>query len=142
MLELAAVKPGDVVYDLGCGDGRVLVTAAQRFQARAVGIEISDSLVQRTSERIASLGLQDRVKVIHGDLLQADLSPADVVVIYLMTGSNEKIRPQLEKSLKPGTRIVSYSYEIPGWKPMRVDKTDAHAGHSIYLYEVPGSIRK
>ena len=102
MLEMAGVKPGELVYDLGCGDGRVLITAAQRYNARAVGVEINDKLVKLASDRIAHLNLQDRAKVIHGDLMEADLSGADVVVLYLMTGSNSAIRPKLEKSLKPG----------------------------------------
>ncbi len=137
MLEMANVRTGELVYDLGCGDGRVLITAAQQFNARAVGYEISPKLVQKASERITQLGLQDRVKVIQGDLMQADLSPADVVVVYLLTLSNDMLRPHLEKQLKPGSRVVSYSFEVPGWKPKRVDRTDAHAGHSIYLYEMP-----
>jgi predicted RNA methylase len=137
MLELATVKPGDTVYDLGCGDGRVLITAAQRYNAKAVGIEISGKLVQQASDRVARLGLQDQVKVIKGDIREADFSSADVVVIYLMTLSNEEIRPRLEKLLHPGARVVSYSYEVPGWKPLRIDKTDERHGHTIYLYEMP-----
>ncbi len=137
MLELANVKAGETVYDLGCGDGRVLITAAQRFNAKAVGIEISDKIAGQTTDRIARLGLQDQVKVIKGDLREADFSPADVVVIYLLTGSNQEIRPRLEKLLKPGARVVSYSYAVPGWKASRIDKTDGHAGHLIYLYDMP-----
>jgi predicted RNA methylase len=137
MLELATVKPGETVYDLGCGDGRVLITAAQRYNAKAVGIEISDKLVQQATERVAHLGLQDRIKVVEGDLRGADLSGADVVVIYLMTLSNEEIRPRLEKLLRPGARVVSYSYPVPNWKPQRIDRTDERHGHTIYLYEMP-----
>lgn len=137
MLELASVKPGETVYDLGCGDGRVLITAAKRFNAKAVGIEISDKLVQQTEARVQRLGLEKQVTVIHGDLRQTDLSGADVVVMYLLTLSNAEIRPKLEKSLKPGARVVSYSYAVPGWKPTRVDKTDERHGHLIYLYEMP-----
>jgi ubiquinone/menaquinone biosynthesis C-methylase UbiE len=137
MLELASVKPGETVFDLGCGDGRVLITAAQRYNAKAVGIEISEKLVQQASERVAHLGLQDQIKVVQGDLRETDLSGADVVVIYLMTLSNEEIRPRLEKLLRPGSRVVSYSYAVPGWKPARVDKTDERHGHTIYLYEMP-----
>jgi len=137
MLEIANVHSGELVYDLGSGDGRVLITAAQRFNARAVGYEISPKLVKKADEHIGQLGLQDRIKVVQGDLMQADLSPADVVVIYLLTLSNDMLRPRLEKQLKPGARVVSYSFEVPGWKPVRIDHTDAHEGHSIYLYEMP-----
>ncbi len=137
MLELADVKAGETLYDLGSGDGRVLITAVQRFRAKAVGIEISDALVKSTNERIQRLGLQNEAKVIHGDLLEVDLSPADVVTIYLATDSNEILRPNLEKYLKPGARVVSHDYVVPGWKPKFVDKDLPEArGHVIYLYQV------
>lgn len=139
MLELADLKPGEVLYDLGSGDGRIVITAAQRYHAKAVGVEISDALVASSTERIAKLGLQNWASVIHGDLLQVDLSPADVVTIYLMTGSNEILRPNLEKYLKPGARVVSHEYAVPGWKPKLVEKADeADArNHVIYLYTIP-----
>ncbi len=139
MLELADLKPNETLYDLGSGDGRIILTAAQRFHAKAVGVEISDSLIRTTNDKIARLGLQNRVSTIHKDMMQVDLSPADVVTIYLMTGSNEILRPNLEKYLKPGARVVSHEYVIPGWKPKlveRADEDDLH-GHIIYLYAVP-----
>lgn len=139
MLEMAAIKPNETVFDLGCGDGRILFQAAQKYQAKAVGIEIDEKLVQNTNEHIASLGLQNRVKVQQGNLLEADLSSADVVTIYLLTQSNELLRPRLEKMLKPGTRVVSYDYAVPGWKPKKIDRTNEsnNGGHLIYLYEMP-----
>jgi protein-L-isoaspartate O-methyltransferase len=137
MLELADVKPGEMVYDLGCGDGRVLITAVQQFNARAVGYEISDKLVASANDRITRLGLQNKIRIIHGDLMKADLSGADVVTIYLLTLANNMLRPHLEKELRAGARVVSYSFPVPGWKPQRVDKTDEHDGHSIYLYVMP-----
>jgi protein-L-isoaspartate O-methyltransferase len=137
MLELADLRPSETLYDLGSGDGRILITAVQRFRARAVGIEISDDLFKSTTDRIQRLGLQNEAKVIHGDFLQVDLSPADVVTMYLATDANEIMRPILEKSLRPGARVVSHEYAIPGWKPKIVDK-DLPQGHShvIYLYEI------
>ena len=138
MLEMASIKPGDTVFDLGCGDGRILIQAAQKYQAKAVGIEIDDKLVQMTNERINSLGLQNRVRVQQGNLLEADLSSADVVTIYLLTQSNGLLRPRLEKMLKPGTRVVSYDYAVPGWKAKRIDRTEeSRGGHLIYYYEMP-----
>ena len=137
MLELADVKPGETLYDLGSGDGRVLITAVQRYHAKAVGIEISERLVQSTTERIQKLGLQNDARVIQGDLLQIDLSAADVVTIYLATDSNEILRPNLERYLKPGARVVSHDYVVPGWKPKAVDKDLPDArGHVIYLYQI------
>ncbi len=138
MLELANVKPGETVYDLGCGQGRVLITAAEQFHANAVGIEITDRLFRRATDNVALHGLQNRIKVIHGDLLEADLSNADVVTIYLMTNSNESLRPRLEKYLKPGARVVSHEYKMPGWKPTQVEETQANShAHLIYLYVMP-----
>ncbi len=140
MLEAARVKPNELVYDLGCGDGRVLVTAAKRFKARSVGVEISPKLVKFARTWIRKEGLQDRCKVIQGDLRDVDISPADVVVLYLLTSSNELLRPRLEKSLKPGARVVSHDFEIREWNPSRVVQAEAHGRiHSIYVYEVPVS---
>lgn len=138
MLEMADLRPGETVYDLGSGDGRVLITAVQRFHAKAVGVEISEALVDATNERIRKNGLQHDARVIHGDLLKVDLSPADVVTIYLMTDSNEMLRPNMEKYLHPGARVVSHEYAVPGWKPKRIEKSDpSPRSHDIYLYEMP-----
>ena len=138
MLEVAGVRPGETVYDLGCGDGRILIMAARQFRAKAVGIEISDSLVRSTSDRILKMGLQNDVEVIHGDLLNVDLNPADVVTLYLTTNLNESLRPNLERYLKPGARVVSHEFRVPGWKPNRVEKTDSPSHpHVIYLYIMP-----
>jgi protein-L-isoaspartate O-methyltransferase len=138
MLELADLKPGETIYDLGSGDGRILITAAQRYHAKAVGIEISDSLVQSTTERIQRLGLENLARVIHGDFLHVDLSPADVVTMYLATDANEMLRPNLEKELHKGARVVSHEYAVPGWKPTVVDKDLAESHrHVIYLYQMP-----
>lgn len=137
MLEMANLKPGETLYDLGSGDGRILITAAQLYKAKAVGVEISEKLAKLSTNRIQKLGLENQVKVIHGDLMHVDLSGADVVTIYLLTLSNEELRPRLEKYLKPGARVVSHDFAVPGWKPTEVDHTDEHPGHSIYLYVMP-----
>ena len=138
MLEMADPKPSETVYDLGSGDGRVLITAVQRYRAKAVGVEISDDLVRRTSDRIRDLGLQNEIRIIHGDLRKIDLSSADVVTMYLATDVNEMLRPNLEKSLKPGSRVVSHQFPVPGWKPKLVDRDLPQArNHVIYLYEMP-----
>lgn len=139
MLELARVRPGEVVYDLGSGDGRVLITAVQRFKAHAVGVELSDELARNSMDKIRRLGLAGDAKVINADVRTVDLSPADVVIMYLETNSNEKLRPKLEKSLRPGTRVVSHEYKVPGWKAAQVAKSDPGYGHvhTIYLYRMP-----
>jgi precorrin-6B methylase 2 len=137
MLTVAGVRPGEMVYDLGCGDGRILIAAAQKFRARAVGIEIRRDIYEGTLARVASLGLSDQVHIVHGNALKYDLSPADVVTLYLLTSSNERLKPILEKELKPSARVVSHDFEIRGWKPVTASKmvVDGHA-HMIYLYRI------
>lgn len=137
MLEIAHVKPGDVVYDLGCGDGRILLAAAQRFHAKAVGIEIRRDIYEKTSAQITQKNLADQIRVIHGDALKTDLSPADVVTLYLMTSANERLKPVFQHYLKPTARIVSHDYEIKGWRADTVDRLIVdHQPHTIYLYHV------
>jgi SAM-dependent methyltransferase len=136
MLQVAGVKKHDMVYDLGCGDGRIIITAAQKFGARATGVELDPDLYKRTTERIRELKLEDRVRVIQGNLLEVDLSPATVVTLYLLTDSNTRLRPNLEKYLKPGARVVSHDFQILGWTPARVEKVARDSRtHTIYLYE-------
>ncbi len=137
MLELASIRPGESVYDLGAGDGRVVIAAAEKYKARAVGVEISPKLVAEASARIEKLGLADNARVIQGDILKTDLSRADVVIIYLVTSLNEKLRPRFEKFLKAGARVISHDFAVPGWKPSRVEKTADRHPHSIFVYEMP-----
>ena len=137
MLEVAGVKKNEMVYDLGCGDGRILMTAAQKFGARATGVELDPVLYKKTSARIVELKLQDRIKLLNGNLLEVDLSPADVVTLYLLTDSNTKLRPNLEKYLKPGSRVISHDFVIMGWVPNKVEKVEASRTHVLYLYKMP-----
>jgi protein-L-isoaspartate O-methyltransferase len=137
MLELADLKPGEKLYDLGSGDGRILITAVTRFKAKAVGVEISDDLVNTANARIRRLGLDNDAQVIHGNFLDVDLRPADVVTLYLATDANELLRPNLEKYLRDGSRVVSHDYAVPGWKPKLVDKNPEQRGHTIFLYQMP-----
>src|SRR5882724_7971498 len=140
MLEMAGVKSNETVFDLGCGDGRILFTAVQKYRAKAVGIEIDPKLVEATREQAQKFEMGNRVKIVQGNLLEADLSDADVVTLYLLTESNSMLRPRLEKMLRPGARVVSYDYAVPGWKPKwveRVDDSRSSHDHLIYLYEMP-----
>ena len=138
MLALANLKEGETLFDLGCGDGRILFLAAQKFKAKAIGVELSPRLVEATRAKAEALGLSDQVKVIQGNLLDADLTTADVVTIYLMRLSNERLKPNLRKHLKPGARVVSHDYEIMGWKPNSVEKVTVHRrAHTIYIYRMP-----
>ncbi len=140
MLQLADVRENEVVYDLGCGDGRVLIIAAKEFGARAIGIEIRRDLYEQCLKRIRDLGLEGRVQVYHGNFFEYDLSDADVVTLYLLTSVNERLRPKLERELRPGTRVVSHDFEVPGWRPVIIeDLYEEWRSHKLYLYKVPGA---
>jgi protein-L-isoaspartate O-methyltransferase len=136
MLDMAHVHAGDMVYDLGSGDGRILITAVQKFGARAVGIEIDPDLCEKAKAKVRALGLADRITIVHGSVLRTDLRPADVVTMYFLTLSNEKLRPNLEK-LRPGTRVVSFQFPIHGWKPLEAQIVQvANVERTIYVYEI------
>jgi len=144
MLAMARLKPGETLYDLGCGEGQILIAAAQRYRVKAVGIEISRDLAETASEKVRKAKLQTQVTVLHADFMQTDLSKADVVTLYLAPLANESLRPNLERYLRPHTRVVSYDYPIPEWKPIDTSESQGRTGavHTIYLYEVPDSIVK
>lgn len=137
MLQMAQPKPGETLYDLGCGDGRIMISAVEKYKLKAVGVEISPKVAEEAKAQIARAGLSGRARVIQGDLLEVDFTGADIVTIYLDTKLNEALRPRLERFLKPGARVVSHDYAIPGWKPVLVDKSGGDHGHLIYLYEMP-----
>ena len=138
MLQLAEVGPLDTVYDMGSGDGRIPIMAARKFGANAVGVELNESLYKQSLARVNELNLQDKVRVIHGDMLQVDLSPATVVTLYLLPAANVKLRPRMEKYLKKGARVVAHDFEVPGWEPYQVENVieeDNNRRHVLYLYQ-------
>ena len=137
MLVLANSNPGETVFDLGSGDGRVLIAAVEKYKAKAVGVEISPRLVAKATANIQKEGLADQARVIQGDVLTADLTGADVVFLYLVTPLNERLRPRLERFLKAGARVISHDYAVPGWKASHTEKTDSRHAHLIYVYEMP-----
>ena len=114
MLQAARVKPGEMVYDLGSGDGRIVITAAQKFGARAVGVEIDPVQCRKAMERVKSLGLADMVSIVEDSALRIDLRPADVVTMFFLTLSNERLKPNFEKQLKQGARVVSTEFPDQG----------------------------
>jgi predicted RNA methylase len=137
MLEAGRIKPGDTVYDLGSGDGRIVIAAAQIYGAKAVGVELRPDLCEKARERIRSLGLEDKVSIVEGNALHVDLSAADVVTMYFLTTSNERLRPNLEHWLKPGSRVVSNQFQVKGWKAAQIIRVKAGSmEHTIYVYEV------
>ena len=134
MLELAKVKKGDVVYDLGSGDGRIPITAAKRYGVKAHGIDINPQRIQEANENAKREGVTDRVTFRTADLFETDLSKANVVTLYLLPDVNLKLRPKLLKELKPGSRIVSHAFSMGDWEP---DITRNLDGRTIYLWTVP-----
>ena len=140
MLKLADLKAGEVLFDLGAGDGRTVIMAAKSFGARAVGVELREDLAKKALNTIHESGLSDRITIVNGDLFSVNLTSADVVFLYLTTSANEKVRPKLEAELRKGVRVVSHDYEIVGWKPVKVENYCenpklGYPSHTIYLYE-------
>ena len=138
MLEMAKVTAKDIVYDLGCGDGRIITMAAQKYGARAVGIDIDPQRIKEATERINAAKVSDKVRLIQGDLFETDISEATVVTLYLLTRLNEKLKPKLFKELKPGTRVVSHAFDGMGdWHP----ESKAQVGATtVYLWRIPPRI--
>jgi protein-L-isoaspartate O-methyltransferase len=137
MLKLGGLKPGEKMYDLGSGDGRIVIMAADKFKANAVGVEFDEDLVKQSTARIRALGLEKRARIIHGDLLQQDYSDADLITIYLLPSAVEKARPLLEKQLKKGARVVAHDFGIPGWTPVKeehIEDDGEGRAHTLYLY--------
>ena len=140
MLELAGAGEDDVVYDLGCGDGRILFTAVEDFNVkRAMGYELNPSMCGTIREKINDKGLEKRIEVVNSNFFLADLSPASLITIYLTTSGNTKLKPKFEKELRGGARVVSHDFPIHGWttakpgEPIYFDESS----HRIYLYRVP-----
>ena len=138
MLEMAKVTKDDTVYDLGSGDGRVVIAAAKHFGARGIGIEIEGHLVAEAEENARKAGVADRVRFVHGDIFETDLSGASVVTLYLFPVVNDKLRPKFLRELRPGARIVSHMYGIGDWTPH--DNSQVVVGkaiHFVYSWIVP-----
>jgi len=140
MLVLAELRKGETFFDLGAGDGRSVIMAAQEFGAKAVGIELREDLVKRALGTIAELGIEDNAQILQADFFNIDLRTANVVFLYLTTSANEKVKSKLESELKPGARVVSHDYEILGWKPIRIDNFCenprlGYPSHTIYVYK-------
>ncbi len=132
MLEIADVSESDVVYDLGSGDGRIVIAAAEKYGARGVGIEIDHELVEESRLAAEAAGVADRVTFVRGDFYETDFSDATVVTLYLFEEANERLKPHFIEQLAPESRIVTYKYKVPGWTPVKTNKR-------VYLYALPGA---
>jgi SAM-dependent methyltransferase len=139
MLKLAAVQPTDVVYDLGCGDGRIVITAAKSYGAKGVGVDINPERIQEARANAKSAAVEEKVKFEENDLFKANIADATVVTLYLLPSVNERLKPKLLKELKPGTRIVSHQFDMGDWKPERQTEVD---GRPVYLWVVPAAAPK
>lgn len=138
MLELAELKPGDILYDLGSGDGRIVITAAKSYGIRAVGFEIDPSLVKRSRAAIEEAGLAALAEIREEDVRNADLAPASVVTMYLYPSANLRLREAIIRQLKPGSRVVSHDFGMGSWQPDRVERLQDSAGlaRTIYLWRI------
>ena len=137
MLQLGELKAGEKMYDLGSGDGRIVIMAADQFHAIAVGVEFDKDLVRQSTEKIFNLHLQKTARIIAGDILQQDYSSADLLTVYLLPMSNDKVRPILDKQLKKGTRVVAHDFEFKDWKPEKVESIEDDGegrSHTLFLY--------
>lgn len=135
MLKIAELKKNEILMDLGCGDGRVLVVAAKEFNAYAIGVELRKDLVDRAINNIKKNKVEDKVLVINGSYFDISLSPANVIFLYLLTSVNEKLKPKIMAETNKGTRIVSHDFEIVGWNPIKIKEfQNGSRTHKIYLY--------
>lgn len=135
MLKGLELKSTDVVYDLGSGDGRILIAAAQKYGARGVGIEIDSALIKSAEENARKAGVSARVRFVNADLFEADIHEATVVTLYLLEDLNIKLRPKLLRDLKPGTRIASHRFRMGDWQP---EKSMAVGDRAVYFWTIPG----
>jgi SAM-dependent methyltransferase len=134
MLKLANVTGSDTVYDLGCGDGRIVIAAAQNYGARGVGIDINPARIEEARANARDAGVDDRIRFEANDLFDTDIRSATVVALYLLPDVNLRLRPRLLRELKPGTRIVSHAFDMGDWKP---DKEIVVEGEHVYLWTIP-----
>ena len=143
MLKLAKVGPSDLVYDLGCGDGRIVIAAAQKFGARGVGVDIDAGLIRQAEANAKAAGVSPRVRFRVQDAMTVDVSDATVVTLYLLSASNVKLRPILTRQLHKGSRIVSHSFAMGDWEPDVVDTFTDQGGttRTLYLWQVDGKPR-
>jgi Methyltransferase domain len=143
MLADAELKPDDVLYDLGSGDGRIVITAAKKYKTRGVGIDIDQARISESRSNARAAGVADLVEFQRGDILQADVSRATVVTLYLTSSTNLKLRPILTRQLRPGARVVSHVFGMGDWKPDKVDRFQDSQGDDrvIYVWKADGTIR-
>lgn len=142
MLTLAEVTASDLIYDLGSGDGRILIAAAQQFGAQGVGIDIDPLRIHQAREHAAQAGVSDRVSFREADLFTTDFSAASVVIVYLLPHLNLKLRPQLFRQLQPGARVISHNFDMGDWPPDRILKLQIEEESTLYCWVIPAETRE
>lgn len=141
MLRLAELQPGEVLYDLGCGDGRIIITAARLYGVRGVGVDIDPKRIQECRKNAANAEVEKLVTFLEQDLFATDLRGADVVTLYLLNAINLKLRPKLLQALKPGTRIISHRFSMNEWRPDKTSKVwDRGSVHEVYYWVIPADV--
>lgn len=136
MLQMGGLKKGETMFDLGSGDGRIVISAAQKFGAKAIGVELDKALAEQSSERIRKLGLESNARIIQGDLFKQDYSSADLITVYLLPVTNTRLSPVLERMMKKGSRLVCHDFEFMEWNPEKTETMEDQEGrsHTLFLY--------
>lgn len=137
MLQLGGLKPGEKLVDLGSGDGRILIIAAQKYHAEAYGVELDKNLVKESIEKIRKLGLAEKAHIVNGDLLKQNYGFADLITVYLLPVSNDRVQPLLDRQMKKGARVVAHDFEFKSWTPEKVESIEDDGegrSHTLYLY--------
>ena len=138
MLKMAQIRPGDVVYDLGSGDGRIVITAARQYGTRGVGFDIDPARIREAKANAEKAGVSDKVRFVQEDIFKADIRSATVVTLYLLPDINLRLRPKLLQDLRPGTRVVSHNYDMGDWTPLETARlTVSGSEHTVYFWVVP-----
>ena len=141
MLAMADVKKGDVLYDLGCGDGRIVIMAAQKFGVKGVGVDLNPERIRESRENTAAAGVENLVTFIEGNIFDVEIKDASVVTLYLMSSVNLRLRPRLLRELRPGTRVVSHDFSMEDWKPDKFQTVNGgYDNHYVYFWVIPANI--
>lgn len=140
MLELAAPKKGEVLYDLGCGDGRIIVTAAKKYNVKGIGVDIDPQRIKESLENAKKADVTDRVKFLNKNLFEMDFSDADILCMYLLTSVNAKLKPKILSDMKPGSRVVSHAFDMGDWKPDKTVQVEESDDRTVYFWVVPAKV--
>jgi precorrin-6B methylase 2 len=140
MLRLVEPKEGEVLYDLGCGDGRIVVTAAKKYKVKGIGVDIDPERIKESKENAQKAGVSDRVKFLEKNLFEMDFSDADILCMYLLTSVNAKLKPTILADMKPGARVVSHAFDLGDWKPDKTVQVKASDNRTVYFWVVPARV--